>query len=124
MLTRAYRDIRAACDKVTGYLGMLFDFSTAGQVAVNAPGFVSEMLTTCRTPGSAVSPATENLFDISKDSVTEVACTVDREYFHSHVAKLLYLAKRCRPEILTAVSFLSTRVNVCNIYDLEKLHHI
>ena len=32
------------------------------------------------------------------------------KWFHTHVAKILYLAKRVKPECLTAVAFLSTRV--------------
>ena len=37
------------------------------------------------------------------------------------VAKLLYLAKRTKPECLTAVSFLATRVTRCTADDIGKL---
>ena len=49
---------------------------------------------------------------------------VDSEYFHSTTAKLLYIGKRTRPEILTAISFLSTRVNDCNSDDMVKLQRV
>jgi hypothetical protein len=39
----------------------------------------------------------------------------------SLVAKLLYLAKRTKPECLTAVSFLATRVTMCTADDVAKL---
>ena len=34
---------------------------------------------------------------------------------HRHVAKILYLAKRARPDCLTAVAFLATRVTKCTV---------
>ena len=37
---------------------------------------------------------------------------------------MLYLAKRVRPECLTAVAFLSTRVHECDIDDLAKLRRL
>lgn len=40
------------------------------------------------------------------------------------MAKLLYLAKRVRPECLTAVSFLATRVTSCDIDDMAKLRRV
>ena len=48
----------------------------------------------------------------------------EAEWFHSYVAKMLWLSKRVRPECLTAVSFLSTRVNNCDEDDLRKLRRL
>jgi hypothetical protein len=39
-------------------------------------------------------------------------------------AKLLYLAKRARPDILTVVSFLCTRVTTPTVEDMKKLFHL
>ena len=47
-----------------------------------------------------------------------------RVMFHRHVAKMLYLAKRARPDCLTAVAFLATRVTNCTVDDLAKLDHL
>jgi hypothetical protein len=44
--------------------------------------------------------------------------------FHSSVAKLLYVAKRGRPDILTAVSFLTTRVTCSTEEDSKKLEKV
>ncbi len=41
--------------------------------------------------------------------------------FHSHVVKLLFLAKRGRPDVLLAVSFLTTRVKMPDDDDWKKL---
>jgi hypothetical protein len=44
--------------------------------------------------------------------------------FHTIVAKLIYLAKRARPDILTATSFLCTRVTKPSKSDRRKLLHV
>lgn len=51
------------------------------------------------------------------DSVLLVA--KESKYYHTVVAKLLYLAKRTRPDILTAVSILCGRVLNATEYDLQ-----
>jgi hypothetical protein len=45
----------------------------------------------------------------------------ERKWFHSTTAKLLYLAKRARPDILTAVIFLCTRVQGATCENKRKL---
>jgi hypothetical protein len=47
-----------------------------------------------------------------------------RVYFHSTVAKLLYLAKRARPDILTVVTYLCTRVQHATVEDERKLGRV
>jgi hypothetical protein len=47
--------------------------------------------------------------------------TKEREIFHSRVAKVLYIAKHSRPDILLAVSFLTTRVKQPDEADADKL---
>jgi hypothetical protein len=47
-----------------------------------------------------------------------------KKVFHTQVAKLLYLAKRTRPDILLAVSFLTTRVQAPDQDDLNKLQRV
>jgi hypothetical protein len=54
------------------------------------------------------SPAADDLFEVPEDS--ESLSVEDAARFHSDVAKLLYLAKRTRGQILAAVSHLSGRV--------------
>ena len=44
--------------------------------------------------------------------------------FHSRVAKLLFLAKRVRPEILPAVIFLTTRIRSPTEQDWAKLDRV
>jgi hypothetical protein len=90
------------------YLGIVLDFSTPGETRVSMKGFVEDMLQTGGVTGGAKTPATEGLFELRADAPM---CTEPRRReFHSVVAKMLYLAKKSRPECLTAVAFLATRV--------------
>jgi hypothetical protein len=67
-----------------------------------------------------VTPATHMLFTIDENSMS----LKDREKFHSIVAKLLYLGKRGRPDILLAVQFLCTRVKAPTMEDAAKLARV
>ena len=63
-------------------------------------------------------PAANYLFEVED---TEKPEKYFKEQHHSIEAKALYLAKRGRPDILTAVAFLSTRVQTSTEQDLKKL---
>jgi hypothetical protein len=54
------------------------------------------------------SPGTKVSFNV--DSKSPKLRETEKKWFHSVTAKLLYLAKRARPEILTMVCFLCKRV--------------
>jgi hypothetical protein len=59
--------------------------------------------------------------------VNENAAQLDEEQsilFHHNVAKLLFLCKRARPDIQTAVALLCTRVKGPNVDDYKKLTHV
>ena len=66
-------------------------------------------------------PAASTLFNVRD---TTKATDEASGYFRTFVAKLLYLAKRVRPECLVAVAFLTTRVNDVDIDDIAKLHRL
>jgi len=66
------------------------------------------------------SPGTKDMFIVASNS--KVLEEDVRKSFHSKTAKLLYLAKHARPDILTAVTFLCTRVQSATEQDRDKLH--
>ena len=69
--------------------------------------------------GTAVTPANEHLFKIN-----ELCTKLDREkadLFHHVVKQLLFLSKRERPDILTSIAFLTTRVKSPDEDDYKKL---
>ena len=121
-LIARYGDITRKNGPIVNYLGMVFDMSTAGVARVSMGGYVEDMLKESGTVGGARTPATEGLFDVKEDAA--MATEAERMRFHRHVAKLLYLAKRARPDCLTAVAFLTTRVTKCSVDDLVKLERV
>jgi hypothetical protein len=80
-------------------------------------------------PGSIVktakTPATENLFKVRDDNEAKLLDKQKAMTFHATVAKLLFMAKRGRPDILLAVSFLTTtRVKLPTEDDWKKLTRV
>ena len=69
--------------------------------------------------GHAKTPALNNLFDVRKES--PYLKKNDQEFFHSTVARLLFLCKRGRPNIQIAVAFLCTQVQKSQQDDKDKL---
>ena len=82
-------------------------------------GYVEELLTSTGVTGGARTPATEGLFEQREDA--KPVSEAEQKRFHRAVARLLYLAKRARPDILTTVAYLATRVTRCTDHDVEKL---
>ena len=85
-------------------------------------GYVEDTIAYSGIVGHSRSPATSGLFD-TRDGAVLVSET-QRSWFHSVVAKRAYLAKCARPECLTAVAFLATRVTKCTMDDVEKLKRV
>jgi len=109
--------------RVFNYLGMTFDFETEGKAKVTMNGYVNELLEEYDLiAGVASTPAGNNLFAVSDSSPTLL--NVEKDKFHSLTAKLLYLSKRVRPDILTAISFLSKRVLTPTEQDKKKLERV
>ena len=118
-LERVYKEIKVKDGDVHSYLGMNFDFSVKGEVKITMEGYVKDMLKLYAVEGTASTPAQSYLFE-----VREGVPLLDQEKkveFHSRVAKMLYLAKRVRPDILQPVIFLSTRVQEPTTDDWCKL---
>jgi len=69
--------------------------------------------------GRADTPAPNNLLAVSDQA--EELNDINRQKFHSMVAKLLYIAKRSRPDIMFVVNFLCTRVLKPTVEDFLKL---
>ena len=95
--------------KIQSYLGMVFDFESDGLVSIKMDGYIEDVINEYEVSGTAPSAAGTDLFtvDINSESLSQQ----DSDQFHSRVAKLLYMAKRARPDLLTAVGFLATRVS-------------
>jgi len=122
-MNNAFGDVSVVRGRKHDYLGMVFDFTSDVCLRVSILTTVDDILSCARTGNDvASSPASNTLFSI--DSTSALLSDVEREYFHSKVAKLLYLAKRVRPDILLAISFLSTRVRCPTEQDMSKLDRV
>ena len=101
------------------YLEMIANFQQPGVVVIGNPGFMSDLLKEYGVATFSTTPAGENLFDVRESPPLSIP---DAKRFHSFVAKLLYLRKRTRLDILTLVAFLTTRVQSPTEDDRAKLH--
>jgi Reverse transcriptase (RNA-dependent DNA polymerase) len=89
-LTVRYGEITLKHGPVINYLGMVLDFTLAGEVQVTMGGYTDELLKWSGIPGTARTPGTDGLFE-----VRETALPVPEEvrvWFHCTVAMILYLA--------------------------------
>jgi Reverse transcriptase (RNA-dependent DNA polymerase) len=113
-----YPETKETRGDVVDYIGMTFDFTKEGEVSVTMDNCVNDILVGSGVTKRASSPATKNLFDVRN---AKKLSPQDAQFFHTYVAKLLYLAKRTKPECLAAVAFLATRVTMSDDDDMQKL---
>ena len=104
------------------YLGMKMDFSNPGKVIFSMIDYIERLI--AESPedllkGPCATPAANHLFHVNDKA--EPLSKHDAEVYHHLTAMLLYLAKKNRPDIQTAVSFLSTRVQAPTVDDWRKL---
>ena len=114
--------IPSTTGKIHEYLGMTIDYSTPGKVVFRMEDYIDRLIKECPQDllkGNPTSPAANHLFEINPDC--EKLNSGQADDFHHLVAKLLYLAKRTRPDILLAVAFLCTRVTAPDSDDYKKL---
>ena len=117
-LRKCYGEITEHRGTVLDFLGMTFDFREHGKVRVTMKRLVDEIIAGCGVISERRTPATEDLFEVRE---APKLTKVERDFFRSYTAKLLYIGKRVRPEMLTAISFLTTRATAPDTDDLTKL---
>jgi hypothetical protein len=110
---------------VHDYLGMTIDYSVPGKVKISMDDYVRNLLEEVPEDmnGIASSPAAEHLFKINTTNPIKLS-EEQAVLFHHYTAKLLFLSKRARPDIQTAVAFLSTRVKAPDVDDYKKLARV
>ncbi len=88
---------------------MILDYSIAGEVRISMDNMIREAVNEYNIQSNkAATPAALHLYQINNSSPLLKAKTKDK--FLLVVQKLLFISKRARPDILTAMSFLTTRV--------------
>ena len=95
---------------------------SASKLEIDMIGYVKKITVDVKADLRRMCPANDDLFNI--DSSSTPLSNEDRESFHTKVAQLLYLAKRARLDLLTAVSHLAGRVSCPNEDENRKLSHV
>jgi len=106
------------------YLGMKIEISDEG-TKIEMSFYVKQIIEDAEEKlvlTEYESPGTKETF-VANESAG-VLSEKNRVYFHSTVAKLLYLAKRARPDILTVVMYLCTREQHATMEDERKLGRV
>jgi hypothetical protein len=124
-IKKRYGEVKSTRTQILEFLGMSIDMSEEGSAKITMSGTEERILKEAQLGESKrkmSSPAADNLFDVDESS--PALPERERKIFHRLVARLLYLAKRCRPECLLAVSFLTTRVTKATEEDRVKLNRL
>ena len=107
--------------KIHSYLGMQLDFQKPGKLVVDMSDYIRTILTElpAEMRGRAKTPAAKHLFNVDPKSTP---IDKDRaESFHRITMQLMYLSQRGRPDLRTAISFLSSRTSAPDEHDWKKL---
>ena len=102
------------------YLGMDLDYgSEPGALIVSMIKYLTKVLEEWpeELRGSKINLHSDFLFDIRDDDDRELLPEELASQFHRTVAQLLFICMRARPDIQTAVSFLTTRVKSPDVDD-------
>ncbi len=105
-LTRKYGEPKIQDGEEIGYLGMsISQVDQHGGVFVHQHVYVDKLLKQYNITSTRSSPATDRLFEVIPESQP-----INVTDYLSKVMSLMYVGKRTRPELLLAISFLSSRV--------------
>ena len=94
--------------KILKYLGMTLDYSSKNKLKISMYEYVDKLLTEFPTDmnGAAKTPVANHLFNVNPNAKKLPKTTA--QLFHHLMAKLLYISRRTRQDIQTAVTFLCT----------------
>jgi hypothetical protein len=121
-LKRCYEKINVSANRSYkfDFLGMNFEIVDKF-VYVNMIGYINKVLSDQQIQKDSNTPYTNNLFENRKLNLLDEK---GQYRIRSMIAKLLYLAKRTRSDILLPIIALSTRVEKYNMDDEHKLMKI
>ena len=121
-LNKIYGEVQVHRGKVHSFLGMTFNYSERGKLKITMDGYIDSVLSDAEVNTSSPYPAGPNLFEIKEEDAP--LNKKDSKFFHSMTMKLMYAAKRVRPDIALPVCFCATRVQSPTESDMKKLFKI
>ena len=118
-------NVRVSRGTTHDYLGMMLSYSN-NQVRVSMASYVKKVISDFMEDihDTAATPAGEHLFQVRDEGDRKLLDEERSQHFHSIVAQLLFVTIRCRRDIQTAVSFLTTRVKAPDEDDWSKLRRV
>ena len=118
-LKQRFGEIVVHTGEIHNYLGAVFNFSEPGSVKISMPHHTEQLVSDSGITGNSTSPAGTDLFDI--DDASPILDKPAREWFHSFVHRVMYLANRINGECLVTCAFLSSRTQAPTQQDMKKL---
>ena len=118
-LKARFGEVTVHTGDIHNYLGAVFDFKTAGEVKLSMPHHTKMIVSDSGITGRASTPADSNLFNIQEDSPLLEA--EDKEWFHSFVHRIMYLANKLNFECQVVCALLSSRTQAPTAQDMRKL---
>jgi hypothetical protein len=124
-LRKKYKDVTANNGPIVEYLGQRIDMSTPGTASITMDGMTERIIVdslTINLNKVTSTPAADDAFEVPEDS--PLLNPKELVHFHSIAARIMYLSKRARPDLLLAISNLATRVTKATNADKDKLDRI
>jgi hypothetical protein len=119
-IQKRYEKITVEMGPKINYLGMILEQAEKG-FTISMRAYILDVLSEYgKDVKKCISPAKGDLFESLRNDEEEK----DRGKFHTMVAKLLYLGKRGRPDILLPVQHLCTKVKNPMKSDVRKLERV
>jgi len=118
---KEFRWITHSTGSEQSYLGMIVRMES-GKATLDMTYYVKKLLEAHNNLQPKATPGGKNTFVIKNGM--EKLIEEKRRLFHTQVARLLYLSKRARPDIMTVTSFLCTRVQYATQEDWKKLERV
>jgi hypothetical protein len=118
------KPLAATTGDIHDYLGITIDYSEKGKVKFTMYDYLEDVVSDMPDDmrGTSPTPASDNLFDVDEEST--LLTEKEADFFHRTTARLLFAAKRARPDLQVAVAYLCTRVKCPNQSDYRKLTRV
>jgi hypothetical protein len=118
------KPLAATTGDVHDYLGLTIDYSKKNKVIFTMYDYLEDIIESMPDDmnGTSPTPASDNLFEVDDES--PALNEKESDFFHRTTARLLFAAKRARPDLQVAVAYLCTRVKSPNQSDYRKLTRV
>jgi hypothetical protein len=114
------KPLAATTGLIYDYLGLTIDYSDKDKVKFTMYDYLEDILDEMPNDmnGTAPAPASDNMFEVDEES--PLLNEKESDFFHRTTARLLFAAKRARPDLQVAVAYLCTQVKSPNQSDYRK----